>query len=324
MDRTHRLRACARWYRRTAGLLCALLAGAAAVRAEITFQTRQDVAVGSSPTAVTLLPTTPPTLLVANGAGLSAFRYEDGGLESGPRSFEGRGAQLLVTGPLGPAGGAAVAYGSREAARIAVAPVDAQGSIGRAELIELPALPRAARIAALGAGLPAALLVGHDDGISVLTRSGAGWQRRELAAPRFGRDFELGDLDGDGRADLVVADEGTSQLSVLRGSGDGGFAAGEALATVRGLKRLLLADVNGDQRSDVLVVGDSGLAVHAAQPDGGLSAPQSVYPDAQLVDAAVADVNADGRPDLALLDRSRSTLTFLLGGEQGGFVVGDS
>ena len=62
----------------------------------------------------------------------------------------------------------AVAYASREAARIAVAPVDARGAHRRAELIDLPALPRAARIAAITRRRhrPRSF-VAHDDGVSM-------------------------------------------------------------------------------------------------------------------------------------------------------------
>ena len=128
-----------------------------------------------------------------------------------------------MVGPLGTGGAPAVAYASRAAARITVAPVDPQGNVGGAELIDLPALPRVARVAIPAAGGAAALFVAHDDGISMIARGPDGWQRNELAAPRFARDFAVGDLDGDGHADLVVADESTNQLSVLRGGG--GFAS---------------------------------------------------------------------------------------------------
>ena len=309
--------------RAAAALVCALVCAGTAARAEVVFHAREDIDVGSSPSALTLLPTSPPTVLVADSKGVAAFRSEDGILTPGPRSADGRGAHILVSGALGPAGGTAVAYASRDAARIAVAPVDAHGSLGAAELIDLPALPRAARIASLGTGAPSALFVAHDDGLSVIARSPGGWQRRELAVSRFARDLAVGDLNGDGRTDLVVADESTNELSILHGTGDGGFSAAERVVTVRGPKRLLLADVNRDNRADLLVIGEDGLAVHTAQANGSFGAPQTLRSGQQVVDVVAADVNGDGRIDLALLDRSRSTLEFLLGAD-GGFVAGDA
>jgi hypothetical protein len=213
-------------------------------------------------------------VLVSNDNGLAAFRYADGSLEPGPRSAGGRGAQILAAGPFGPNGAAAVAYGSRDAARVAIAPVDARGAVGVPELIDLPALPRVAHVAALGSAAPAGLFVAHDSGMSVIVRGGDGWHRHDAAVSPYTRDFAVADLDGDGRADLVVADQGANQLLVLHGNGDGGFAPGEHLATVRAPRRLVIADVNGDRQPDVLVIGDDGLAVHLGEGSGRFAALQ--------------------------------------------------
>jgi hypothetical protein len=296
----------------------------AAAEAEIAFQSRDDVAVGSSPTAVTVLTGSPPSLLVATANGLNAYRYRDEVLEAGPQSPQGRGAQVLVSGPFGANGAEMVAYASREAARIAIASVDGRGSIGSPESVDLPALPRVAHVASLGPGAPAGLFVGHDDGVSMITRGANGWQRVELAAAPFSRDFAVADFTGDGHADLAVADENTNQLVLLRGNADGSFTAGDRHATVRGPQRLVVADVNGDNRPDLLVIGDDALAVHLVQSGGGLGPPQTLQSGEHLADVVAADVNGDGRTDLAVLDRSRSTLSFLLGSDGGHFVAGDA
>jgi hypothetical protein len=219
MTRNVRPGACAHITAAALAVLWALASAAAPARAEVVFRQREDASVGSSPTAVTLLPGTPPTLLVANGRGLAAFRVEDGVLDPGPRSPDGAGAHVLVAGPLGVNGAAAVAYASRAAPRIGVAPVDAHGGAGAAVLIDLPALPRAARVAAAPPGASAALVVAHDDGLSIITRAAAGWQRQDLPGPRFASDFQIGDLDGDDQADLVIADESTNALTIARADG---------------------------------------------------------------------------------------------------------
>jgi hypothetical protein len=176
----------------------------------------------------------------------------------------------------------------------------------------------------VSAGGPAALFVAHDDGLSVILRTGEGWQRRELAAPAFASDLAVGDVDGDGSADVVLADEGTRQLVILRGTGDGGFEAGPRVATMREPRRVVIADVNNDHRADLLVIAQDGLAVHLGAEPGGFAAAQLLQAGDHLVDVAATDINGDGRTDLAVLDRGRSTLGILLGGDGGGFTAADS
>jgi hypothetical protein len=314
-----------RWRRFAHGLVVAALSASATAprcMAGIAFQQRADLAVGGGPTAVALLPGGSPTLLVARGDGIAAFRYRDEALEPGPRSSNGRGAQIVVTGPLAADGGPAVAYGARDGARIAVAPVDARGGLGTPEILELPSLPRAAAVASFDPSAPAALVVAHDEGVSVLTRGGAGWQRIETAAPKFPRDLAVGDVNGDGRVDLVIADDASSQLAILSGAGNGTFGAVQRVATVRRPQRVVVAEVTGDRVPDVVVIGDDALAIHAGSATG-LGAAQIVDRGNHVADVAVADVNGDGRPDLALLDRGRSMVQLLFGAGGGAFTPGD-
>ena len=132
-------------------LVCGLLSAATAAQAEIAFQSRNDIGVGTNPTALAVpaprrrscwSPTTaawPRFAMRMASSKPARARARDAARTSGDRT-------------AGADGGAAVAYGAREAARIAVAPVDASGRIGSAEWLALPALPRAARIAMRGGG----------------------------------------------------------------------------------------------------------------------------------------------------------------------------
>jgi hypothetical protein len=299
-----------------------LTAFAAAARAEIVFQHREDVRIGSGPTAVALVAGSPPLLLVSNADGLAAFHYEDGILEHGGRSPAGRGVPVLTVGPIGDGRALTVAYGGRDASRIALAPIDSHGAVGAPELVPLPALPRLARAADLGRGAHAAAFVAHDRGLSILVRGPDTWQRDDLAISDVVRDFAVADLDGDGTADIAAVEEGHNDVVVFHGSGDGRFATPTRITSVRRPRRVVIADVNGDRRPDILVIGDDGLAVHFGQANG-FSSPQRLEGGDQLADVAVADVNGDGRADLALLDRGRSTLNVLFGDEGGRFRNGD-
>src|SRR4051812_14617903 len=60
-------------YRAAAVVAVALLAWAATTRAEVVFQRRHDLGIGSNPSAFTLLPGSPGVLLVANADGIAAY-----------------------------------------------------------------------------------------------------------------------------------------------------------------------------------------------------------------------------------------------------------
>ena len=117
----------------------------------------------------------------------------------------------------------------------------------------------------------------------------------------------IADLNGDGKLDLVLGYGGA--VGVLLGNGDGTFQAEKTFTSGGGGGGgLAVADVNGDDRLDVVVSnehdgngGNSTLGVLLGNGDGTLRAPMvynSVGGGARSV--AVADVNRDGKPDLVV------------------------
>jgi hypothetical protein len=129
-------------------------------------------------------------------------------------------------------------------------------------------------------------------------------------------DLIAADFDGDGRLDLAVACAEDESISVLRNRTESAVAFGEARAFPldREPGRLAAADLDGDGRTDLIVVPK---VVGAAQPhqrvllflrnvtDEGTGEPSFEEPvtvplPARTEGIAVTDFNADGRPDLAL------------------------
>jgi uncharacterized repeat protein (TIGR01451 family) len=130
----------------------------------------------------------------------------------------------------------------------------------------------------------------------------------------------IGDLNGDGKPDLAVANNNTPNVSILLGDGNGGFAAAtEYPIPFFDSGSVKIADLNGDGRPDLVVAG-LGLAVLLGNGDGSFAAATqfSAGPIGQLYSLGVADLNGDGKPDL-LIGSAMSEVVVLPGDGAGGF-----
>ncbi len=135
------------------------------------------------------------------------------------------------------------------------------------------------------------------------------------------RSVVLADVNGDGRPDLVAANQYDGTVSVLLGNGDGSFQPRPALAVGYGPRSVAVADVNGDGKPDLVVAnyGDNTVSVLLGNGNGSFQ-PQPTVPVGAGPSAVVAaDVNGDGRPDLVVADYGDAAVDVLLGNGDGTF-----
>jgi hypothetical protein len=124
----------------------------------------------------------------------------------------------------------------------------------------------------------------------------------------------IGDLNGDGHPDLVVADVylfGDDTVSVLLGNGDGTYQSPVAYTTgSHDATSVAIGDVNGDGRPDLVVASycqtpmncpNGGVSVLLGNGDGTFQAPASYSSGGyQATSVAIGDVNGDGKLDLVV------------------------
>src|SRR5579863_1549511 len=117
-----------------------------------------------------------------------------------------------------------------------------------------------------------------------------------------------GDLNGDGKLDLVVSSHG---VLVLLGNGDGTFQPPVTYSVEPFSTQPVIADLNRDGKPDVVLPDSVGVAVFLGNGDGTLQPPVSYNFGGA---AAVGDFNGDGLLDLAVADLGGVTVALGKGG----------
>ena len=158
------------------------------------------------------------------------------------------------------------------------------------------------------------------------------------AGPSSERHFRVGrapgcvlveDVNGDGRLDLVVANEKGSSVSVLLGDGEGGFstASGSPFPAGSNPNDLAGGDFNGDGCIDLAIANHETQRLTVLLGDGrGAFAPATRLPVFAFVKphvhgVAAGDFNGDARLDLVTDSWAEDRLVIIFGDGTGGFAT---
>jgi hypothetical protein len=151
----------------------------------------------------------------------------------------------------------------------------------------------------------------------------------QLRASEIPRARAIGDLDGDGHADVVAANLNETTVAVFFGDGRGQFTTEQRVSVGRRVYTVVLIDVDGDGLLDIVTANgdgegtDGSISVVHGLPGRKFSGPTFVRTIPGLLAIAAGDVNGNGSPDLVVANGER-VAEVLIGKGDGRFIPGQT
>ncbi len=141
----------------------------------------------------------------------------------------------------------------------------------------------------------------------------------DFATGLFPTNVAIGDLDGDGKVDLAVANYGDNTVSVLRNTssiGAIGYAAKVDFVVGTYPNSVAIGDLNGDGKTDLAVANISSNSVSVLRNTGNIGtvnyAAKVDFSTGQNPNSvAIGDLDGDGKVDLAVANFSSQTVSIL-------------
>ena len=158
---------------------------------------------------------------------------------------------------------------------------------------------------------------------SVLINNGDGTFRAKVdyttGAGSLPECLRLGDVNGDGKLDVLTANAGTNNVGVLLGNGDGSFGAPATFSTATHPTSIDMGDLNNDGTLDLVTANfnTNNVSVLMGNGDGTFQTAVNYACGSQPETVAVADLNRDGRPDVVTVNYSPACASILLNNGDG-------
>jgi hypothetical protein len=181
-----------------------------------------------------------------------------------------------------------------------------------------------------GDGMPDVIVANNNPSapgtIGVLAGNASGGLDAVVVYPSGGNgpvSIAVGDVTGDGRPDVIVANAASGMISVLAGNASGTLDAAVVYPSGGSSPvALAVADLNRDGRQDVVVANGSSpyeVSVLTGNAAGALDAAVSYAAGGNWpVSIAIADLNGDGRPDVIVANKNPVDTVSVLAGNAAG------
>ncbi len=131
----------------------------------------------------------------------------------------------------------------------------------------------------------------------------------------FSNGLEIGELDGDGRPDIVLHSTDDA-IHPLRQNADGTFTDAPFAPPQTLFRSLGIGDANDDGRNDIVVATPGSLWIMLQQANGTFVAEPALSVGSQVETIDFGDVDGDGTTEIALADFTASRVHVV--GRQGG------
>lgn len=161
------------------------------------------------------------------------------------------------------------------------------------------------------AGTDVAAMISNGRGFDMAVKTRIGSASSKVA---------IGDFNSDGKPDVITADPPKKMINLWLGDGMGNWAPALPFAVSATPGRIVVADVNQDQKLDFVVSFPTSLNVFLGNGMGGFGGPTAV---ASLIETApslhAGDVNGDQQIDLLIASSRDDTLRVFFGDGRGAF-----
>lgn len=143
-----------------------------------------------------------------------------------------------------------------------------------------------------------------------------------FTAGKQAEEVVLGDIDGDNKLDIIVANQKSKSISILRNIttngviNTGSFAPAINFATGTKPKSVAIGDLNGDGKVDIVVANQksNNVTVYKNTSTTGsisLAIPFTLGSGNTVYGVAVCDFDGDGRPDIETVNYNANTIAII-------------